>query len=170
LGQSAAQTKEMNDLPQIITGSKVTAAPTILNVPLPPQDKTSGPAKEADVYQGPIILKQSAAQPKDESGVSQIVRCSKLTASLSVPKVPLPPRDKTPRCAELQYEVAMVAMRAGACDKALSWLYSALREDANHAPSHKALMEYYQKTGDFLRAAEHRVKARLPVQSEADPK
>jgi Tfp pilus assembly protein PilF len=64
----------------------------------------------------------------------------------------------------VQYQVGMVALRAGAVEEALGWLYAALREDPDHAPSHKALMEHYQKTGDFARAAEHRAKAGPPPQ------
>lgn len=66
---------------------------------------------------------------------------------------------QTPRDPGLHYQVGMISQRAGAAQEALRWFQSALREDPNHAPTHKALMEYYESIGDFGRAREHRQKA-----------
>jgi len=66
---------------------------------------------------------------------------------------------QTPHDPELHYQVGMIALRAKSTQEALRWFHSALREDPNHAPTHKALMEYYESVGDFSRAREHRQKA-----------
>ena len=127
-------------------------------------------AAETDGRQGAVV-ENARYQPSQTLGqqgkgetpstvpasVPQIVSSNK-----PMPQVCLPARDKTPRNADMHYRVGMVAMRAGSVQLGLSWLYSALNEDPNHAPSHRALMEYYQKVGDFYRAAEHRVKAGSP--------
>jgi tetratricopeptide (TPR) repeat protein len=66
---------------------------------------------------------------------------------------------QAPHDPELHYQVGMIALRAKAIPEALRWFHSALREDPNHAPTHKALMEYYESQGEFGRAREHRLKA-----------
>jgi tetratricopeptide (TPR) repeat protein len=66
---------------------------------------------------------------------------------------------QTPHDPDLHYQVGMIALRAKTTREALRWFQSALREDPNHAPTHKALMEYYESIGDFGRAREHRQKA-----------
>src|SRR5262249_40632362 len=65
-----------------------------------------------------------------------------------------------PHNPDLQYEAGMIAMRAGAIPDGLHWFESALREDPNHAPTHRALAQYYQKMGELGRAAHHRDLAR----------
>lgn len=63
-----------------------------------------------------------------------------------------------PHNVELHYRAGTIALRAGSVEEGLRWLHSALKEDPNHQPTHKALMEYYQRRGDFGRAREHRQK------------
>ncbi len=75
-------------------------------------------------------------------------------------------RRNTPRDPEQHYRVGMIAMQAGATKEGLRWLNSALAEDPTHAPTHKALMEYYQSTGDVRRAAEHRALAEKYAKDE----
>jgi tetratricopeptide (TPR) repeat protein len=65
----------------------------------------------------------------------------------------------TPHDPALHYEAGVIAMRAGAVEGGLRWLHSALEEDPNYKPAHKALMEYYIRIGDFDSAAQHRRKA-----------
>ena len=67
---------------------------------------------------------------------------------------------RAPHNPNLHYEAGMIALRAGAIQDALRWFESALREDPNHAPTHRALAEYYQKMGELGRAARHRDLAR----------
>lgn len=70
-----------------------------------------------------------------------------------------------PRSPQLRYEAGTIALRAGAVEEGLRWLYSALKEDPDHAASHKALMEHYERIGDHTQAALHRRKAKI-----AEPK
>lgn len=65
---------------------------------------------------------------------------------------------KDPHNADLHYQAGMIALRTGNAAEGLRWLHSALREDPNHAPTHRALMEYYQRIRDFQSAREHRAK------------
>ena len=69
---------------------------------------------------------------------------------------------KSPRDAELRYRAGAVLMRNGQEDGALGWFASALREDPEHAATHRALAEYHERKGDAGGAAEHRAKARGP--------
>jgi tetratricopeptide (TPR) repeat protein len=66
---------------------------------------------------------------------------------------------QTPHDPNLHYELGVIALRYGLVESGLRWLHRALKEDPHHAPSHKALMEYYQRIHDFGRAAEHRRQA-----------
>lgn len=66
---------------------------------------------------------------------------------------------QTPHDPELHYQAGIISQRAGSAQEALRWFQSALREDPNHAPTHKALAEYYDSIGDYGRAREHRQKA-----------
>lgn len=71
-------------------------------------------------------------------------------------------RDKmqqSPHDPDLHYELGVIALRYGLVESGLLWLHRALKEDPNHAPTHKVLMDYYHRTRDFARAAEHRRKA-----------
>jgi tetratricopeptide (TPR) repeat protein len=70
-----------------------------------------------------------------------------------------------PRDAGLRCEAGQILMRNGQEAEALRWLESALVEDAEHAETHQALGEYYQRKGNPERAAQHRQWA-LAVQSE----
>jgi tetratricopeptide (TPR) repeat protein len=74
-----------------------------------------------------------------------------------------------PHDANLHYRVGMIALRAGSIEEGLRWLHSALKEDPNHQPTHKALMEHYQRLGDFGRAREHRQKAGLTSSDKPSP-
>jgi predicted Zn-dependent protease len=63
---------------------------------------------------------------------------------------------RSPHDPELHYELGQIALRAGAYRDALRWFQSALREDANHAPSHRALANYYHRMGNTAQATRHR--------------
>ncbi|HEY7309354.1 MAG TPA: tetratricopeptide repeat protein [Gemmataceae bacterium] len=75
-----------------------------------------------------------------------------------------------PHDANLHYRVGMIALHAGSIEEALRWLHSALKEDPNHQPTHKALMEHYQRLGDFGRARAHRQKLTAPDKAPAADK
>lgn len=65
--------------------------------------------------------------------------------------------------ASLAYGVGMAALRGGDTQTGLCWLQSAVKEDPNYAPAHRALMEYYQNIGDRVQAAAHRARAEMPT-------
>lgn len=67
---------------------------------------------------------------------------------------------RTPHDPGLHYELGMIAFRSGSPTEGLRWLESALREDPRHAPTHRGLALYYQKTGQAGRAARHLEQAR----------
>jgi Tfp pilus assembly protein PilF len=60
---------------------------------------------------------------------------------------------------DLRCEVGTILMRNGLEAEGLGWLATALRCDPLHPPTHEALAEYYERTGESERAAEHRETA-----------
>src|SRR5262249_10923312 len=63
---------------------------------------------------------------------------------------------KAPMNPEPRYQAGMICLRNGQEQEALRWLFGALEKDPRHRPTHTALAEYYERTGDRVRAAEHR--------------
>jgi Tfp pilus assembly protein PilF len=61
-----------------------------------------------------------------------------------------------PRNPDLRCEMGLILMRNGQEAEALRWLESALLEDPEDAGTHQALQEYYERTGNPERAADHR--------------
>ncbi|MFL5342815.1 MAG: tetratricopeptide repeat protein [Gemmataceae bacterium] len=64
-----------------------------------------------------------------------------------------------PNDPDANYEVAMIALRAGRPKETLRWLLNALEAGPNHGPTHRALAAYYQETGNPILAARHRAMA-----------
>jgi tetratricopeptide (TPR) repeat protein len=62
---------------------------------------------------------------------------------------------QSPRDVSLHHEAGMIALRAGSYKEALRWFDSALQIEPNHAPTHRALAEFYQKTGQIGEAQKH---------------
>jgi Tfp pilus assembly protein PilF len=60
---------------------------------------------------------------------------------------------------DLRCEVGKILMRNGLEAEGLGWLATALRADSLHPLTHQALAEYYERTGETVRAAEHREMA-----------
>jgi Tfp pilus assembly protein PilF len=65
------------------------------------------------------------------------------------------PHDPAPRCA-----MGLIFLSTGQATEGLRWLQSALDEDPHYAPAHRALAEYFDRTGDPGQAAQHRQLAR----------
>jgi Tfp pilus assembly protein PilF len=78
--------------------------------------------------------------------------------------------ERTPHDADLHYQIGMISLRAGAVEEGLRWLHSALKENPNHQRTHKALMEHYQRIGNFSRAREHRRYLTNREQGESTPR
>jgi tetratricopeptide (TPR) repeat protein len=68
----------------------------------------------------------------------------------------------TPHDAALRSEVGILLLRLGQEEEGLHWLATALQEDPGHRPTHNALAEYYERTGQPERAARHRGRAAAP--------
>jgi tetratricopeptide (TPR) repeat protein len=66
----------------------------------------------------------------------------------------------TPNDPKLHYEIGSFYLRYGKPDIGVRWLRSALKLDPDHQPSHQALYEYYQRTGDSEKAEQHRLQLR----------
>lgn len=67
---------------------------------------------------------------------------------------------RTPNEAKLHYEIGSFYLRYGKPKIGVRWLYSALKLDPDHQPSHQALYDYYQRTGDLEKAEQHRAQLR----------
>jgi Tfp pilus assembly protein PilF len=63
---------------------------------------------------------------------------------------------KNPHDPEPRYQAGMILLRNGKEPYGLRWLASALVEDPRHAATHRALADYYERSGDRRRAAQHR--------------
>jgi predicted Zn-dependent protease len=59
----------------------------------------------------------------------------------------------------LHYEMGMLLLRGPHAAVGVQWLTSALALEPDHKPSHAALADYYARTGDPARAADHRRRA-----------
>jgi tetratricopeptide (TPR) repeat protein len=65
---------------------------------------------------------------------------------------------RTPNDPKLHSELGVLYLRYGKREVGVRWLYSALKLDPNHQPSHQALYDYFQRTGDMERAEWHRAQ------------
>ncbi len=66
-----------------------------------------------------------------------------------------------PLDATLHYEMGVLLLKSHP-DVGMQWLLSALQLDPDHRPAHAALADYYDRTGDAPRAAEHHRAAGAP--------
>ncbi|HMC66914.1 MAG TPA: tetratricopeptide repeat protein, partial [Gemmataceae bacterium] len=64
------------------------------------------------------------------------------------------PDDPNPR-----YEMGKLLMRTGREEQGVHWLVAALLQDPRHFPSHAALADYYERTGQQDLAEQHRLLA-----------
>ena len=71
----------------------------------------------------------------------------------------LPEIHSTPGCI---IEMGMLFMRSGRTELAVQWLQSALRLDPGHKPSHLALADFYERTGEKNLAEFHRQQSQTP--------
>lgn len=68
--------------------------------------------------------------------------------------------NRTPKDANLYYEVGAFYLRYGKSDVGVRWLYGALKLDSAHQPSHQALYDYFQRSGQREKAEQHRLQLR----------
>lgn len=69
---------------------------------------------------------------------------------------------KSPRDPALRYEMGVLLLRNGEDRRGHVWLASALELDPHHRPTHQALAEYYERSGQPARAAQHRLSSAGP--------
>jgi tetratricopeptide (TPR) repeat protein len=72
--------------------------------------------------------------------------------SRDLPSQPLDPA--------LHCEMGVLLIQTGHPEAGEKWLYTALRLDPNHKPSHAAMADYYDRIGDKVRAEDHRRAAK----------
>ena len=92
---------------------------------------------------------------QEQDRLRQIEEDMKVIQAISAVEMQQSPHDPN-----LHYQAGTILLRAGSIEEGLRWLHSALKENPNHIPTHKALMEYYERIGDIGRAREHRQKVR----------
>jgi tetratricopeptide (TPR) repeat protein len=78
-----------------------------------------------------------------EADVTEINRLTRVISHM--------PHDPAPRC-----QAGKILLRNGQAAEGLRWLASALQEDPQHAATHQALAEHYERSGERERAAQHR--------------
>jgi tetratricopeptide (TPR) repeat protein len=114
------------------------------------------PEERDIVYNLAVVLRQ-LGQP-DEAGKyeakleevrAQIQRLEELRKLLK----------HDPDNAALCHEAGMLSWRFGRHEEAGQWFKSALQLDPNHRPTHQALADFFEKSGDGPRAARHRERA-----------
>lgn len=62
----------------------------------------------------------------------------------------------SPRDASVRFDVAMWALQNGREPEGVRWLFATLLVDPRHARTHAALADYFERTGQPRRSAEHR--------------
>jgi tetratricopeptide (TPR) repeat protein len=62
---------------------------------------------------------------------------------------------RTPNDPNLHYEMGTIYLRYGKPEVGLRWLYSALKLDPTHQPTHQALYDYFKRTGESKKAEDH---------------
>jgi Tfp pilus assembly protein PilF len=67
---------------------------------------------------------------------------------------------RSPNDPNLHYELGVIYLRNGKPEIGLRWLYSALKLDPAHQPSHQALSDYFERTGESEKAEQHRGQLR----------
>ena len=72
---------------------------------------------------------------------------------------------RAPANADLCYEVALIALRAGIPRETYRWLQNALQIDPDHLLTHRALATYHQKMGNPVLSSRHRSIAQRLAQT-----
>jgi tetratricopeptide (TPR) repeat protein len=108
---------------------------------------------EPEVLYSLLLGLRSAGTPDEAGAVEQkwrqctadLKRVQELGRAISV----------SPHDPELRREIGELFLRNGRDLEGIRWLESALHERPDHAPTHRVLAAYYQRTGQPERAAQH---------------
>lgn len=63
---------------------------------------------------------------------------------------------RNPGSAEKRYRIGTTLLRYGSAEEGVNWLHTALELQPDHAPTHRALFDYFTEQGDAARADRHR--------------
>jgi predicted Zn-dependent protease len=97
---------------------------------------------------------------KEDEAKQQRVRLERIERDLKRLDELTAKMDVTPHDPALDYQIGKVLLRNGREKDGVRWLGYALLEDPHHRPSHRALAEYYERTGDKDAAERHRREAK----------
>jgi tetratricopeptide (TPR) repeat protein len=87
-----------------------------------------------------------AVEAKMAESAAEVKRMDKLVREVN----------QKPNDPALRYEAGMIFLRNGFTQDGLHWLSTALDVDPNHRPTHQALADYFERTGEQARAGYHR--------------
>jgi tetratricopeptide (TPR) repeat protein len=76
---------------------------------------------------------------------------------------------RNPRDPNLHYEMGAIYLKYGKPEVGLRWLYSALKLDPTHQRTHRALTDYYKRTGQPDREEQHRRQLRPRTENHSPP-
>src|SRR5262249_19388069 len=114
-------------------------------------------------YQANYLLSQCLLQRgRAEEGRTLLAPVERLKADLRRLDEVVRQVRQNPQTPDPRSEAGRLFLRNGQAAEGLRWLDSALALDPLHGPTHQALAEHYEKTGDLDRAGRHRRLARLP--------
>ncbi len=74
---------------------------------------------------------------------------------------------RSPNDPKLHYELGTLYLRYGKPEVGVRWLYSALKLEPSHQPSHQALYDYFRQAGELDKAEQHRVQLRSSTAKQA---
>ncbi len=110
-----------------------------------------------------------AQQPgKENEAAEQVALYERVEADLRrLGEIASKEMTHTPTDPKLHYEIGAIYLRYGKPEVGIRWLYSALKLDATHQPSHQALSNYFQRTGDLEKAERHRLQLRSDLNASS---
>ncbi len=123
----------------------------------PGGDTSLLPAQQKCLFQSGQTDKAQALMPQVKQAQEDMERLDKLVAE---------DIQDHPDNADAQYEVGTILLRMGVYDEGLRRLENATRLNPRHVKAHEALAEFYQRTGEARKAAEHQRLAREAAPSE----
>jgi len=105
------------------------------------------------LYMTLLLLRKEKEAKQQRVRLEQIQRDNQRLGELAAKM------DDTPHDPGLDYKIGTIFLRNGRDKDGVRWLGYALLEDPHHRLSHRALAEYYERTGDKEAAERHRREA-----------
>jgi predicted Zn-dependent protease len=106
------------------------------------------------------LYKCLAQQPgREEEADAQVALYERVKADVArFGEIATKEMTRTPNDPKLHYELGAFYLHYGKPEVGVRWLYSALKLDPSHQPSHQALYGHFQRTGESERAEWHRAQ------------